>query len=495
MGRTIEREDYYDEDYQRFSLRLQHCLIALRELLERPGFGEGATSIGAELELALVDAEARPLPLNLKVVGETVDPRVTVELDRFNLECNLRPTLLTGRPFSFLGREIDDSLGEVRQAAAAHAGRVAVIGILPTLRASDLQSSAMTDNPRYRVLSEALRRIRQEPFRVNIDGADPLEIECDDVTFEGAATSLQTHLRVAPADFAGIFNAAQLATAPVLAAAGNSPTFLGHRLWQETRVALFQQAVDDRNERGRRARRVSRVSFGTGWVVEGAWELFAQAIALHEVLLPLLGEEDPLACVMAGDIPRLEEVRLHQGTVWSWNRPIYDSADGGHLRIEMRALPAGPTTIDMLANIAFFVGLSLGLAPQVEALTGALPFEQARRNFYRAAQSGLDGEIIWPDGPGGGLRSGRAEALIPQLLPLARSGLAEAGVEAAEIDELLAVISERCARRKTGAAWQQRVLADLDDHLERRHALAVMLERYLAHSESGEPVHTWPFDA
>jgi gamma-glutamyl:cysteine ligase YbdK (ATP-grasp superfamily) len=495
MGRPIDREHFYDEDYQRFSLRLQHCLVALRELLARPGFGEGAPSIGAELEFALVDAEARPLPLNLKVVGETVDPRVTVELDRFNLECNLRPTSLAGRPFSFLRHEIDDALGEVRRAAAAHGGRIAVIGILPTLRANDLQSSAMTDHPRYRLLSEALRRIRQEPFQVRIDGAEPLEIECDDVTFEGAATSLQVHLRVAPGDFAALFNAAQLATAPVLAAAGNSPTFLGRRLWEETRVALFKQAVDDRNEHGRRVRRVARVSFGTGWVVEGAWELFAQAIALHEVLLPMLSDEDPLACALAGRVPQLEEVRLHQGTVWSWNRPVYDSDGGGHLRIEMRALPAGPTAIDMLANTAFLVGLSLGLAPHVEALTGALPFEQARQNFYRAAQSGLDASLTWPDGPGGGLHSERAEHMIPRLLPLARSGLAEAGVEGDEIDELLALIAERCARRQTGASWQRQVLADLEERLEHRRALAVMLERYMVLSESGEPVHTWPLDA
>jgi gamma-glutamyl:cysteine ligase YbdK (ATP-grasp superfamily) len=495
MGQTIEKEYFFDEDYQRFSLRLLRCLVALRELLARPGFGEGETSIGAELELALVDADGCPLQINSKVLGETVDPRVTVELDRFNLECNLRHTSLAGHPFAVLHREIDDALTEVRRAASTHGGRIAVIGILPTLRSDDLQSTAMTDHPRFRVLSAALRRIRHEPFRVRIDGADPLEIECDDVTFEGAATSLQIHLRVAPADFAALFNAAQIATAPVLAVAGNSPTFLGRRLWEETRVALFKQAVDDRDESGRRARRVSRVSFGTGWVVEGAYELFEQAIALHEVLLPLICEEDPLACVNSGGVPRLEEVRLHQGTVWSWNRPIYDPAEGGHLRIEMRALPAGPTTVDMLANTAFLVGLSLGLAPRANALIGALPFEQARQNFYRAAQSGLDAEIAWPEGPGGGARSERAERLIPRLLPVARSGLAEAGVEDGEIDELLAVISERCARRRTGAAWQRWVLAELDTRLERRRALAVMFERYLDHSESGEPVHTWPLES
>jgi len=466
MGREIDKEEFLDEDYQRFSLRLQHCLIALRELLGRPDFGGGPTSIGAELEFALVDADARPLPLNHKIIGETIDPRITVELDRFNLECNMDPTSLAGRPLTFLREEIDDSLFEVRRAAAEHGGRIAVIGILPTLRADDLQSSAMTDNSRYRALSAALRRIRQEPFGVHITGQDTLEIECDDVTYEGAATSLQIHLRVAPSDFSAIFNATQLATAPVLAAAGNSPTFLGRR-----------------------------VSFGSDWLTGGAWDLFAQAVALHEVLLPVLSDEDPLATVMAGRIPELEEVRMHQGTVWSWNRPIYDSADGGHLRIEMRALPAGPTTVDMLANTAFLVGLSLGLAPRVDAILPRFPFEQAKQNFYRAAQTGLDANICWPDATTGQLIDQSAGELIPKLLPIARDGLLEAGVASGEADAFLAVIEDRVAARQTGASWQRRVLENLEVRHERRHALAAMLERYLANSEAGVPVHTWPIDA
>jgi gamma-glutamyl:cysteine ligase YbdK (ATP-grasp superfamily) len=494
MGRVIDREDFDDEDYQRFSMRLQHCLIALRELLTRPDFGVGEKAVGAELELALVDSAARPLPVNLEVLDHTVDPRVTVELNRFTMECNLTPTPLAGKPFSVLGREMNDALEEVRRAASSYGGRIAVTGILPTLLPEDLQTSAMTDHPRYRALSKALRRMRQEPFQVVIDGAEPLEIECDDVTFEGAATSQQLHLRVNPADFAGLFNAAQIATAPVLSAAGNSPTFLGRQLWEETRVALFKQAVDDRDERDRRARRVARVSFGTGWVVEGAWELFAQAIALHEVLLPLTSEEDPLACAMAGRVPALEEVRLHQGTVWSWNRPVYDPVGGGHLRIEMRALPAGPTTLDMIANQAFLIGLTLGLAPRIDALISELSFTQAKNNFYRAAQYGLEADIAWPGGEGGSVERVPADRLVHRLLPVAHAGLTGAGVDAEEADRLLTVISERCTRRQTGAVWQRRVLGDLDSRFDRNRALAVMLERYMTLSEGGEPVHTWPLE-
>ena len=95
----------------------------------------------------------------------------------------------------------------------------------------------------------------------------------------------------------------------------------------------------------------------------------------------MLGDTQPSATAEPGQAPALEELRLHQGTVWRWNRAVYDPASGGHLRIEMRALPAGPTVIDMLANAAFLIGLSLWLARQDERWTYVLSFERAEHNF------------------------------------------------------------------------------------------------------------------
>src|SRR5262249_5361846 len=150
------------------------------------------------------------------VLAQTVDPRVTVEIDRFNLECNTRPGPLAGRPFSMLSQELSGALDEVSRAAATQGGRVATIGILPTLRQSDLGPGAMTDLPRYRAIDAGIRRLRGEAFHLRIHGDDPLTLDTSDVTSEGACTSLQIHLRVDPADFARIHNAAQIATAPVL---------------------------------------------------------------------------------------------------------------------------------------------------------------------------------------------------------------------------------------------------------------------------------------
>jgi gamma-glutamyl:cysteine ligase YbdK (ATP-grasp superfamily) len=495
MGLQIQKETFEPSEYERFSQRLADSLEALRHVLARPGFGVGPRTIGAELEMFLVDAAGYPLPVNRQVLGQTMDPRVTVEIDRFNLECNLRPVPLAGRPFTAMRAEFESALAEVRRAAATQGARVAVTGILPTLREADLGSGALTAMPRYRALSAAIRRRRQEePLRVVIGGEDPLALEWDDVTLEGANTSLQYHLRVDPADFARMYNAAQLATAPVLAVSGNSPFLLGRRLWDETRVALFRQAVDDRGEAPSGVPQHGRVTFGHGWARQGPLELFAESVALYPPLLPVLGPESPLECLASGRLPRLDELRLHQGTVWSWNRAIYDPSGGGHVRIELRALPAGPTVVDMLANGALLLGLTLGLSEDVEALLPGLPFSCARGNFLRAAKEGLDAVLLWPERHPPSPRPVPAVDLMERLLPVARKGLVDAGVEAEEADALLSLINARLRARCTGARWQRKMLARLEAHMPRPDALGALLERYMALAASGRPVHEWPLE-
>lgn len=497
MGMAIHQEEFRREDHERFSRRLAESLEALRALLARPGFGAGPPTVGAELELYLVDRLGFPLPVNRAVLAHAEDSRVTLELDAFNLEVNLRPGPLAGRSFSALRQEVESAVGVVRRAAATQGARVAVIGILPTLREADLGSGALTAEPRYRAMSTAIRQRRAAaPFQVSIRGEEEaLSLTWKDVTLEGANTSLQYHLRVAPGDFARMYNAAQLATAPVLAAACNSPLFLGRKLWDETRVALFRQAVDDRGEPGEGGFQPhARVSFGHGWVREGAYELFAEAVALHPPLLPVSGDEPVRERVAAGEVPGLEELRLHQSTVWSWNRAIYDPKDGGHLRIEFRALPAGPTPVDMVANGAFLLGLTLALAERVDALLPALPFVHAYGNFIRAARQGLDAELLWPSATAPSPQPVAATELVKRLLPEAREGLVRAGVDAEEADTLLGIVEQRVALRRTGATWQRQVLARLESQMPRQDALAAMLERYLQHSESGAPVHTWPVE-
>ncbi len=491
MGKDIVKATFDESEYRLFRERLEESLALLGEVIRQPGFGVGPVTIGAELELSLVNGEGRPLPYSEAIRADIGDSRITLELNRFNLELNASPVPLAGRPFAALGNELSMLLGLVTEAAAALGGRPAVIGILPTLTSADLSQAMVTDAARYHALSNGLRRLRAGPFRIQIAGADRLDLVSDEVAVEGANTSFQVHLRVEPGRFARLYNATQLATAPALAVAGNSPTLLGHRLWEETRIALFKQSVEDRQPGPRR--RHARTSLGTGWLRGGADKLFADSVRLHEPLLPVLSESDPWATVTAGQAPALDELRLHQGTVWPWNRAIYDPVAGGHLRVEMRALPAGPTVIDMLANAAYLLGLSLWIADQDERWTYALPFERADHNFYRAAQYGLSAELTWPTFRPDQTRTARASALIAQTLPHARQGLRDAGVEAAEADQLLDIIGARASSGQTGAAWQRAALAAAARTGPSAPELsAAMLGRYLEYVATGQPVHTWP---
>ncbi len=491
MGLAIDRDHFDAEDHRRFAIRLEAGLEALATLLRRPGFGAGEPSLGVEVEFSLVDATGRPSWVNQRVLADASDSRLTPELNRYNLECNSRPVPLAGEPFSALATEIEEILAGAARAAKRHDATPLLIGILPTVGPADVAREAMTDLARFRALSEAIRSRRHGPFELCIAGEDPLVATLDDVTAEGANTSLQIHLRVTPAGFAAAHAAAQIATAPVLAASGNAPLFLGHRLWEETRVALFKQAVDERGELPDGWHPPARVSFGHGWVREGAYELFAESVALYAPLLPVSGDEDPLAAVRSGGVPGLDELRLHHGTVWRWNRAVYDPADGGHLRVELRALPSGPSIPDMIANAAFLVGLTLGLRDEIPRILPSFPFDYAHRNFYRAAQHGLDAMLLWPAFEAPSPRPIRARSLLPALLPLARRGLVAAGVTEGEAGRWLDVIEARLVCGVTGAVWQRAALKALGLGRSREETLAELVLRYQAESATGLPVHGW----
>jgi len=491
MALAIDRDHFAAAEYARFSDRLRDNLAALKRVLGWEGFGAGPPSLGAELELAIVDREGTALPINQALLARVSDRRLQPELDRFNVEANLSPVLAAGRPFSALEAEMRQILRKTDAAANALGGRIVPIGILPTLREPDLGPSALTDLPRYRALSAEVRRTRGSPFAIRIDGTEPLSITSSDIALEGANTSFQIHLRVPPADFAAVYNAAQIATGPAVAIGANSPVFLGHRLWDETRIALFKQALDQRDLTGAMWHPPARVSFGHGWVRKDAIELFAESVALFPPIFPVRGPEVLNDDLEGGPPPRLDELRLHQGTVWRWNRAIYDPDSGGHLRIEFRALPAGPTTIDMAASAAFLLGLTMALSRKIEQVIPALPFAHAEYNFYRAAQHGLDAHFLWPLSEKLSPREVPALELLPALVPMAEYGLALLDVDECETRRLMDVIRGRLETRTTGARWQRRTLERLGYQQGENAPLREMLGQYIDHVHEGKPVHEW----
>ena len=499
VGVDIRTEHFTEADHQRFKRRLDEQLRALDLVLRKPGFGRTQRTVGAELELFVVDTEGRACAISEQLVREADTPEITPEMGAFDIELSTPPVALAGKPFSALRDSMQRTVRFIRELAARHGARVVPISILPTLRMEDFSREAITDRPRYRALARGMSVARGGAFDIAIEGEDRLQFSSyDAVAMEAANTAFQVHLSTAPDEFARLFNAALLLSAPVIAAAANSPTFLGKKLWHETRVALFKQAGDDRPIGPDGDMMLPpRVDFGNGWVREGAHELFLESVALHPPLLPECaeGEEDAIALACAGKLPLLDELRLHHGTVWSWNRPVYDPAHGGGLRIELRPLPAGPSYDDMLANASFLVGAMLGLRDRMPDLTTALPFALAKQNFFLAARHGLDAQLAWPSSAGRAPKQSSARDVLLALMPIAREGLQDAGVDADESARYLDLFEARVRSGQTGAVWQRNALGRLHAQGRRGYdALASLLDRYIAGFDSQLPVHAWGLD-
>ncbi|GAB5450601.1 MAG: hypothetical protein Hals2KO_09290 [Halioglobus sp.] len=488
MGIEIDRTEFSAADFTRFRGALQENLASLGQLLATPGFGAGAGSLGAELEMYIVDEQGLPLHANQEIERAAADPQLTLELNRYNLEYNLSPYGLSEQPFLATEREILSKMAGLRDVAATFGGRIVPIGILPTLRQSDFGAHCITDRRRYHALVRQMLRRRGGKFRIDINGESPLKLDMEDITLEGANTSFQVHYRVQPGQFADTFNAFQLVTPLAVAIAANSPTLFGHRLWHETRVPLFKQSIDTRYVDRYSWNEPPRVNFGQGWARRDALELFAEVVRIYPPLLPICAADDS---AQPGCAAPLSELRLHQSTVWLWNRPVYDDADGGHLRIEARALPAGPTAVDMVANAAFLIGLAEGIRGHINDILPAIPFGIAEYNFYRAAQYGLDARLVWPQPGQSGYREQPIADILESLLPLARTGLESIGIARDECERYLQVIEGRLERRQTGAIWQRDRLAALEQRVSAVEAQHAMLEEFMTLSEQNLPVAEW----
>ncbi|PLW67274.1 glutamate-cysteine ligase family protein [Pseudohalioglobus lutimaris] len=492
MGIEIDQTEFNDQDFLAFRAGLEENMQALGDLLQRPGFGEGAGSLGAELEMYIVDNDGYPLYANQEILEDAADPSLTLELNRYNLEFNLPPFALDDNPFFSTEQTIVEGVRRLGEVAARRGGRIVPIGILPTLRETDFGSHCITDRRRYHALVKQLIERRGDRFHIDINGVEPLKLAMRDITLEGANTSFQVHYRVTPQAYADTFNAIQLMTPLAVALAANSPGLFGHSLWQETRIPLFKQSIDTRHVDPYGWNEPARVSFGQGWARAGAEELFREVVRIYPPLLPLCNGSTAAEEIAAGKVPTLAELRLHQSTVWLWNRPIYDDADGGHLRIEMRALPAGPSAVDMVANAAFLIGAAEGIRPQLNQLLPAIPFHNAEYNFYRAAQHGLEAQLVWPELDQSGFREQPITGVIERMLPVARSGLVAIGVSNAEIDRYLGVIEARLESRQSGAVWQQRKLQKLKQQMSTERALHELLENFIGLSAENLPVAQWP---
>ena len=486
MGEEVEAQEFTRADRTRHREKVRRCLDVFARMLRDAVFDTDDPMTGLEIELNLTDENGDPALKNAEALEAIADPDFQTELGQFNIEINGRPQLLRERGLSKFEEELRRSLNDAEAKSSQVGAHLVMIGILPTLAEGHLTPATLSPNPRYHLLSEQILNARGEDIVIDIHGVERLQTTTDSIVPEAACTSTQFHVQTSPDQFASYWNASQAISGIQLALAANSPFLLGRELWRETRIPLFEQATDTRSAELKAQGVRPRVWFGERWITS-VFDLFEENVRYFPALLPITDEEDPLEVLEAGGTPQLGELRLHNGTIYRWNRPVYDIAGGvPHLRVENRVLAAGPTVADTMANAAFYFGLVRSLAESERPLWSQMSFSAAEENFQVAARTGIDAQVYWP-----GVGQVRVtELVLRRLLPMAHAGLDAWGADPAERDRLLGIIEQRCLIGTNGAEWFTRRFHD-HGGLDRAEGLRRTLVEYRDHMHTNDPVHSW----
>ncbi len=475
-----------------FVQRLLQDIQSLEYMLQADWIEKDTLRIGVEQEMCIVDAKTlKPAPLAMEALAHMQHPYwLSTELAQFNLEVNLDPLIFRGDCLRVMEKDIREKLRLIQGSLRAMGADLVLTGILPTIRKYDLEDHNLTPLPRYRALMQAINeQLIGSAYELRVSGIDELLVKHRTPLLEACNTSFQVHLQVHPQAFVRTYNIAQAVTAPVMAAAANSPIAFGKRLWHESRIALFQQAIDTRTTHEHMRERSPRVSFGTDWLEDSILEIYKEDIARFRVLLTADTSEQSLECITQQKVPDLKALKVHNSTVYRWNRPCYGISDNGqpHLRIENRFLPAGPSVTDEVANAAFWLGLISGMADEQMDFPKLMSWEDVRDNFAKAARFGIDSKFTWT----GERKIPAADLIRQELLPLARTGLQNRQVDQQDINHYLGVIEERAERHMNGALWQLRAYNKLKKEAGKDEALSVLTTSILQNQSTDQPVARW----
>lgn len=480
------------DQMQLFVKSLLDDVKALDYMLHNDWFETDIVRIGAEQEMVLVDQRTlKPACINMEALEHMKDwPWVETELAKFNLEINLQPREFSDRALREMEDETSSKLTKI-EGVVNHLGATIVLtGILPTLRKYDLEMTNLTPKQRYFALMEAInQQLVGSAYELNLVGIDELLIKHDSPLLEAVNTSFQVHLQVTPKDFVYMYNLSQALSAPVMAMGANSPIVFGRRLWHESRIAMFQQALDTRSTHEHMRERSPRVNFGRFWLDDSILEIYREDIARFRVLLSGDITEDSLKLISDGKVPKLRSLQVHNSTIYRWNRPCYGISENGkpHLRIENRVLPSGPTVLDEVSNAAFWLGCMVQMHDDVGDIRNRMSFEDVYDNFSKAAKFGIDSKFTWMHDQ----KITVAELALHELIPRARAGLQMRNVHPDDISRYMDVIEARAREHMNGARWALRSYTKLKKETTEDEALTVLTNAMSVNAKQGLPVHQW----
>ncbi len=442
--------------------------------------------IGAEQEFCIVDEEFLPNNNSLEVLKAINDTHFTTEIGNFNLEINLDPFELKDDCFSKLHDQLLYLLGKAKKVAVKKGSKIILTGILPTLSLKNISLDNMTKIQRYYVLDEAIRESRKQDFSIHIKGVDELNLLHDSVMIEGCNTSFQMHLQVNPDVFIETYNWAQAISGPILSVCTNSPLLFGKELWNETRIALFTQSVDTRANSFLLNEKQSRVSFGSKWETGSITDIFKDNVSRFRSLVTAESFNNSKDVISKGEIPKLKALCLHNGTVYRWNRVCYGVGnEKPHLRIENRYIPSGPTTIDEIANMVFWIGLMIGRPKQYNNIHEKWDFKDVKSNFFSAARYGMATQFYWNN-----KYISSHKLILDELLPLAYKGLYSAGIAPKDVEKYLTIIENR-VKSYNGSQWITRSYRNLLKSQKPFEASQNLTSNMYLKQEKNFPVATW----
>ena len=471
MGSEISHRVFTKEDFIAFEKALFHEHEYVKGLFAKGSeIFSNKYRIGYELEVCILDSDNLPNPINKEILDDIHSPLFTNELAKYDLEINGNVFELNGDAPLKLDEDMLSLWDEGQASAKKFNAELGLFGVLPSLKLKHFNKTLFqSDMHRYTLVSQRMRELRHEPVKILFQGEDEVSLEKDDVMLEALGTSLQIHLQIPFDESVAYYHAALLASVVLLGFSANSPLVLGKRAWHESRIAIFEQSVDTRNKERREHGDEKRVHFAHGYI--NSWmDLFEQNNAFKIIF----------ADVKELPVSELHHFSLHNGTIWRWIRPILDrDKDGKHtLRLELRALPSGPTLIDTQVNIWFFIGLIEGFVKSKIDLQ-KIPFETLKDDFYSVAKTGLNTKFHEPKDT---KKVSLKEWILNDGLSLTKIGLDSFGI--ADADEYLNIIKERTSNGQNGASWQL-------EHFKKFNNIPKLMEDYMKNSEQNIPVHKW----